>query len=90
MYILMSINTIQKRLLNEILRHFESLKNLYGRSIKDVNYVKFDPTLIRVAATKYPAKYVLWGLFTVTRRGLEESVRRDVTKIPCVLKGMTS
>ena len=71
MYILMSINTIQKRLLNEILRHFESLKNLYGRSFKDVNYVKFDPTLIRVASTKYPAKCI-YGESARTRRIVAE------------------
>ena len=40
----------------------------FGRSIKDMNIVKFDPISIGVAATKYPAaKYVIFWLLYYLR-----------------------
>jgi hypothetical protein len=62
----------------------------FGRSIKEVNDVKFHPTSIRrVAATKYPVKYTVcpfWLPFTGDSARIRRivAVRRDVTRISCV------
>ena len=51
----------------------------FSRSFTDWNQnVKFDPTLIGVAATKFTVKYVIWLLFSVTWRRLEEMRQRRI------------
>ena len=49
----------------QINKRLVSATQRFGRSITEVNHVKFDPTLIRVTATKYPAKYVHFNGFYI-------------------------
>ena len=44
-------------------RFVGAIMQSFGGSIKDMNNVKLDPTSIGVAATKYPAEYILFCFY---------------------------